>query len=83
MDDKRRVGLDTDTARLYSAASNQNNKSRLRLLSLREELLEEAFEESREGLSKLTKDKGRYSGVLQKLILQVSQPPFDTQLSQH
>lgn len=52
------------------SASNQNNKSRLRLLSLREELLEEAFEESREGLSKLTQDKDRYSGVLQKLILQ-------------
>jgi len=61
----------TDAYPYYSSASNQNNKSRLRLLSLREELLEEAFEESREGLTNLTKDKDRYSGVLKNLILQV------------
>ncbi|KAK9895111.1 ATPase, V1/A1 complex, subunit E [Cystobasidium minutum MCA 4210] len=52
------------------SASNQNNKSRLKLLSLREELLEEAFEEAREGLANLTKDKSRYEGVLKDLILQ-------------
>lgn len=51
--------------------SNQNNKSRLQLLSLREELLEESFEDARKGLKSTVDDEGKYQSVLKGLILQV------------
>ena len=51
--------------------SNQNNKARLRLLSLREELLEEGFDDARKGLKEVTSDEGKYQGILKGLILQV------------
>lgn len=54
-----------------SEASNQNNKSRLRLLQAREEKLEELFEEARKRLTSLDEDKGKYESVLKGLILQV------------
>jgi len=50
--------------------SNQNNKSRLQLLSLREELLEESFDEARKGLKSTVDDEGKYETVLKGLILQ-------------
>lgn len=55
----------------YRTVSNQNNKSRLQLLSLREELLEESFDEARKGLKSTVDDEGKYETVLKGLILQV------------
>lgn len=50
--------------------SNATNKSRLRLLELREELLEKAFEDTRAQLDKTTSDKSKYAKLLKGLILQ-------------
>jgi len=50
--------------------SNQNNKARLKLLSLREELLENGFDDARAKLKEVTNDKGKYQAVLKGLILQ-------------
>lgn len=57
-----------------SAVSNQNNKARLKLLSLREELLEESFEEARKNLKNTVNDESKYQQVLKGLILQVRLP---------
>ncbi|OCB90712.1 vacuolar H+ ATPase E1 [Sanghuangporus baumii] len=52
------------------AQSTQLNKSRLRLLQRREEHLEELFEEAREELLALSKDEGRYSQLIEGIVLQ-------------
>jgi hypothetical protein len=54
-----------------SAESNQTNASRLKLLELREELLEKAFDIARADLAASTNDKKKYAILLQGLILQV------------
>ena len=51
--------------------SNQNNKSRLTLLALREELLEESFDDARQSLKSVVDDEKKYEVVLKSLILQV------------
>lgn len=61
----------SDLCQDISTVSNQNNKSRLQLLSLREELLEESFDEARKGLKSTVNDEGKYQSVLKGLILQV------------
>jgi V-type H+-transporting ATPase subunit E len=46
------------------------NKSRLRVLSARQELLNDLFEDSREKLVTVTKDKKKYQDLLKDLILE-------------
>ncbi|MBW0468417.1 hypothetical protein O181_008132 [Austropuccinia psidii MF-1] len=50
--------------------STQNNKARLQQLQIRDQLLEEVFEEARQSLSNVTTDQSNYSNVLEKLTLQ-------------
>ncbi|KAF1949210.1 ATPase, V1/A1 complex, subunit E [Byssothecium circinans] len=46
------------------------NKSRLRILSSRQELLDNLFEDARKKLDDVSKDKGKYQGILKNLILE-------------
>lgn len=46
------------------------NKVRLRLLSARQELLDQLFEDAATKLPEYTKDKGKYQAVLKNLILE-------------
>ena len=53
------------------AKSNINNKSRLRILNARQEVLDSIFEEARKRLPEIQKDKQKYQSVLKNLILEV------------
>ena len=46
------------------------NKTRLRLLSARQELLDDLFEQSSKRLGEFSKDKGKYQEILKNLILE-------------
>jgi len=46
------------------------NKSRIRILSARQELLDDLFDDSRKQLANITKDKGKYQGLLKNLLLE-------------
>lgn len=46
------------------------NKSRLRILSARQELLDRLFEDANKKLKEVSKDKGKYQGILKNLILE-------------
>jgi V-type H+-transporting ATPase subunit E len=46
------------------------NKSRLRILGARQELLDDLFEQTRSKLADATKDKSRYQSLLKDLILE-------------
>ncbi|KAK0668574.1 ATPase, V1/A1 complex, subunit E [Cercophora samala] len=46
------------------------NKTRLRVLGARQELLDDIFEAAEKRLSEGTKDKGKYEGILKDLILE-------------
>lgn len=46
------------------------NKSRIRILSARQELLDRLFEEAGKKLSEVSKNKGKYQGILKNLILE-------------
>ncbi|KAF2190394.1 ATPase, V1/A1 complex, subunit E [Zopfia rhizophila CBS 207.26] len=48
------------------------NKTRLRVLSARQELLDRLFEDANKKLKDVSKDKGKYQGVLKNLILEGS-----------
>jgi V-type H+-transporting ATPase subunit E len=50
------------------------NKSRLKVLSARQELLDELFEESRTKLGSVTSDKKKYKALLKDLILECLYP---------
>jgi V-type H+-transporting ATPase subunit E len=50
--------------------STVSNKSRLKVLSSRQELLDDLFEESRKKLGSYTKDKKKYQNTLKNLILE-------------
>jgi len=50
--------------------STVSNKSRLRILSSRQELLNRLFEEASKKLGGVSKDKGKYQGILKNLILE-------------
>jgi V-type H+-transporting ATPase subunit E len=50
--------------------STVSNKSRLKVLSSRQELLDGLFEEARKKLGSYTKDKGKYKTTLKNLILE-------------
>jgi V-type H+-transporting ATPase subunit E len=55
-----------------SAQSNQINKSRLRVLQARQQMLDELFDEARSKLTSVSKDKSQYPALLKDLVLQVS-----------
>ncbi|KAH7359910.1 vacuolar ATP synthase subunit E [Pyrenochaeta sp. MPI-SDFR-AT-0127] len=50
--------------------STVSNKSRLRILSARQELLDRLFEDSSKKLADVSKDKKKYQGILKNLILE-------------
>jgi V-type H+-transporting ATPase subunit E len=53
------------------AASNISNKSRLRILNSRQQVLDSIFEDARQKLPEIQKDKEKYAKLLKNLILQV------------
>jgi V-type H+-transporting ATPase subunit E len=53
------------------AASNITNKSRLRILNARQQVLDSIFESARQKLPEIQKDKEAYGKLLKKLILEV------------
>ena len=50
--------------------STVSNKTRLKVLSARQTLLDDLFEQSRKKLSSITKDKKKYQDILKNLILE-------------
>ncbi|KAH6618757.1 ATPase, V1/A1 complex, subunit E [Boeremia exigua] len=50
--------------------STVSNKSRLRVLSARQELLDRLFEDAGKKLAETSKDKKKYQGILKNLILE-------------
>ncbi|KAA1122964.1 V-ATPase V1 sector subunit E [Puccinia graminis f. sp. tritici] len=52
--------------------STLSNKARLQQLQMRDQLLQDVFEEAKKGLSDLTTDQDKYRGILENLTLQVS-----------
>jgi V-type H+-transporting ATPase subunit E len=50
--------------------STVSNKTRLRILSSRQELLDNLFEDAGKKLKDVSKDKGKYQGILKNLILE-------------
>jgi V-type H+-transporting ATPase subunit E len=53
------------------AASNITNKSRLRILNARQEVLNSIFEDARKRLPDIQKDKKKYGDLLKNLVLEV------------
>ncbi|KAF3169571.1 V-ATPase V1 sector subunit E [Orbilia oligospora] len=72
------VSIDTQFERKHKQAelsqqiarSNVTNKTRLKVLGVRQELLESIFEDARKSLGQIANDKARYAGVLEGLILE-------------
>ncbi|KAK6500547.1 V-ATPase V1 sector subunit E [Arthrobotrys conoides] len=72
------VSIDTQFERKHKQAelsqqiarSNVTNKTRLKVLGVRQELLESIFEDARKNLGQIADDKSRYAGVLEGLILE-------------
>lgn len=70
--------IDTQYEKKFKAASMSQqitrstvaNKTRLKVLSARQELLEDIFEQAQKKLGEPTKDKGKYETILQNLILE-------------
>jgi len=52
------------------AKSTVTNRTRLRILAARQELLEDIFEQARGKLSEVSKDKDNYTNILKNLILE-------------
>jgi len=52
------------------AASNITNKSRLRILNARQQVLDQIFEDARKKLPDIQKDKKKYEETLKNLILE-------------
>jgi len=50
--------------------STQTNKARLRLLQRREELLQDLFTSAREKINVMSKEQGRYTQLLERVLLQ-------------
>lgn len=53
------------------AKSTVLNKQRLKILAARQEVLDDIFEEARNQLSSIAKDQGKYSKLVEQLLLQV------------
>lgn len=56
------------------AASNLANKSRLRILNARQQVLDGIFDKARKKLPEVQNDKNKYQSLLKDLILEV--PPL-------
>ena len=52
-------------------ASNITNKSRLRVLNARQQVLDSIFEDARDKLPQIQKDSAKYESMLKNLILEV------------
>jgi V-type H+-transporting ATPase subunit E len=52
------------------ARSTVTNKTRLKILAARQQLLDEIFEEARKKLEDVSKDEGNYTTILKNLILE-------------
>ncbi|KAA1068059.1 V-ATPase V1 sector subunit E [Puccinia graminis f. sp. tritici] len=50
--------------------STLSNKARLQQLQMRDQLLQDVFEEAKKGLSDLTTDQDKYRGIVENLTLQ-------------
>jgi V-type H+-transporting ATPase subunit E len=50
--------------------STVSNKSRIRILSARQELLDRLFEDAGKKLTEVAEDKAKYQGILKNLILE-------------
>jgi V-type H+-transporting ATPase subunit E len=61
--------------------STVSNKARLRLLSARQELLDDLFEQSRKKLGTVTKDKKKYQELLKNLILEGLYPMNESRVA--
>ncbi|KAF4807244.1 V-type proton ATPase subunit E [Colletotrichum siamense] len=55
---------------LQITRSTVTNKTRLKVLGARQELLDDIFEDARKKLAAATKDKGKYQGILKNLVLE-------------
>jgi V-type H+-transporting ATPase subunit E len=55
------------------AASNISNKTRLRILNARQQVLDSIFEDAGQKLPEIPKDKEKYVKLLKNLILEVIQ----------
>ena len=56
----------------YSQSSNLLNQARLRVLKARDEHVSNALDDGKQQLASITKDKQKYSQLLQGLIAQVN-----------
>ncbi|PUU74324.1 ATPase, V1/A1 complex, subunit E [Tuber borchii] len=52
------------------ARSNVTNKTRLKVLAARQQLLDDIFDKAREKLADISKDAGRYEEILKNLVLE-------------
>ena len=72
------ASIDTEYEKKFKQASMSQqitrstvaNKSRIRILSARQELLDRLFEDAGKKLASVSKDKGKYQGILKNLILE-------------
>ncbi|CAI0652951.1 V-type proton ATPase subunit E [Colletotrichum fructicola] len=55
---------------LQITRSTVTNKTRLKVLGARQELLDDIFEDARKKLAAATKDKAKYQGILKNLVLE-------------
>ncbi|KAF0329797.1 V-type proton ATPase subunit E [Colletotrichum sp. SAR11_59] len=55
---------------LQITRSTVTNKTRLKVLGARQELLDDIFEDARKKLAAATKDKSKYQGILKNLVLE-------------
>ena len=63
--------LSTSVYPIFSAQSNNINKSRMTLLVTRQQMLDDLFAESRNQLLEVSKDKTRYEKFLAESLVQV------------
>jgi V-type H+-transporting ATPase subunit E len=63
------------------AASNLANKSRLRILNARQQVLEDIFDKARKKLPEVQNDKAQYGKLLKNLILEVSPSQMEVLIS--
>ena len=66
-----------------SAKSTQTNKSRLKLLQKREELLKDLFSTAHDELAELQKDAGRYTQLFEGIILQGALAMLESSVTVH
>ena len=72
------ASIDTEYEKKFKQASMSQqitrstvaNKSRIRILSARQELLDTLFEDAGKKLAGVSKNKGKYQGILKNLILE-------------